>query len=102
MGSHWSREVQVDVVGVNWAEKAILLGECKWGAGAVGRNVVRELIETKTPKVLKELPKQGEGWHVHYAFFARAGFTDAAQAEARSAGALLVALERLDVDLASV
>ncbi len=49
VGDHWSREVQVDVVGINWAEKAILLGECKWGAGVLGRDVVRELIEGKTP-----------------------------------------------------
>jgi hypothetical protein len=60
--------------------------------------VIRELVETKTPKVLKELP-DGEGWKVHYAFFARAGFTDAAHTEAEALGALLVDLERLDADL---
>ena len=64
----------------------------------MGRGVIRELIETKTPKVLKELP-DGEGWKVHYAFFARAGFTDAARAEAGSLEASLVDLERLDVGL---
>ncbi len=45
---------------------------------------------------------QGEdkkGWHVHYVFFARAGFTDAARAEAESLEASLVDLERLDTDL---
>ena len=98
VGSHWSREVQVDVVAVDWREREILLGECKWGADKVRRSVIRELVETKTPKVLKELP-DGEGWKVHYAFFARAGFTDAARAEAEALGALLVDLERLDADL---
>ncbi len=102
VGSHWSRRVQVDVVAVNWTDHEILLGEAKWGTGTVSRSVVRDLIETKTAKVLKDLPKQGEGWRVHYAFFARAGFTAAAQTEAESAQAHLVALERLDVDLASV
>jgi hypothetical protein len=77
-GSHWSREAQVDVVGVHWAEKAILLGECK------------------TPQVLKALPDEGQGWAVHYAFFARAGFTDAARQEAKSHSALLVDLNDLD------
>jgi hypothetical protein len=96
VGSHWSRDAQVDVVGVNWAEKAILLGECKWGAGAVGQNVVRELVEGKTPRVLKVLPDEGEGWIVHYAFFARAGFTDAARQEAKPQGALLVDLSDLN------
>lgn len=40
-----------------------------------------------------------KGWTVHYAFFARAGFTDAARTEAESVGAQLVDLERLDADL---
>jgi len=102
VGAHWGGGVQVDVVAINWREKALLLGEAKWGTDAVGRDVVRELIENKAPKVLKALPDAGEGWTVHYAFFARAGFTDAACAEAESVGAQLVGLERLDADLASV
>ena len=92
VGSHWSKDVQVDVVALNWREQAILLGECKWGVKAVGRSVVRELVE----KAQRVIP--GEGWHVHYVFFARAGFTDAARAEAEALGALLVDLERLDAD----
>ena len=64
----------------------------------VRQSVIRELVETKTPKILRELP-DGEGWKVHYAFFARAGFTDAARAEAEAVGTLLVDLERLDADL---
>ena len=74
----------------------------QWGTDTVSRSVIRDLIETTTPKVLKDLPKQGEGWWVHYAFFARAGFTVAAQAAAESVGAHLVNLEKLDTDLASV
>ena len=60
VGSHWSRDVQVDVVGVNWHTKTILLGECKWGTDRVARDVVTELIETKAPKVLALLPDEGE------------------------------------------
>ena len=99
VGSHWSRQVQVDVVAINWAERAILLGECKWGGSAVGRSVIRELIAAKTPRVLADLPGTRENWQVHYTFFARAGFTAAARAEAGSAGATLVDLETLDADL---
>jgi AAA+ ATPase superfamily predicted ATPase len=99
VGSHWSRGVQVDVVAVNWPERKILLGDCKWGERVVGRNVVRDLIESKTPKVLVQLPNKGAGWQVHGAFFARTRFTDAARAEAESVGAMLVDLERLDADL---
>jgi len=99
VGSHWSRDVQVDVAGINWSERAILLGECKWGAEAVDRATVRDLIETKAPKVLKGLPAEGVGWHVHYALFARGDFTDAARAEAELVGAKLVSVEMLDQDL---
>ena len=70
-----------------------LLGECKWGVDAVGRSVIRELVE-KSPQVVPE-----DDWQVHYVFFARAGFTDAARAEAEAVGAQLVDLETLDVDL---
>ena len=93
VGSHWSTSVQIDVVGVNWHDKTILVGECKWGVRAVGRAVIRNLID-KTPEVIP-----GEGWQVYYAYFARAGFTDAAREEAQKVNGLLVDLETLDRDL---
>ncbi|HUV89627.1 MAG TPA: ATP-binding protein [Anaerolineae bacterium] len=98
VGSHWAADVQVDVVALNWRERAVLLGECKWGTHPVGRDVVRELIEVKTPQVLAELPEGGAGWRAYHAFFARAGFTEAARAQA--ADARLVDLATLDADLA--
>ncbi len=99
IGAHWAADVQVDVVAINWQEKALLLGEAKWGLDTVRRSVIRELIENKTPKVLKSLPDAGAGWTVHYAFFARIGFTDAARQEAAIHDALLVDLATLDKDL---
>jgi len=99
VGSHWSRAVQVDVVGINWAERALLLGECKWGIGNVDRAVIREMLENKTPKVLRDLPEEGAGWRVHHVFFARAGFTDAARTDAEAVDAILVDLATLDQDL---
>ncbi len=93
VGGHWAPDAQVDVVALNWREKAILLGECRWGVDAVGRSVIRELVD-KSPKVVP-----GDSWQVHYVFFARAGFTDAACAEAETVGAQLVDLEALDADL---
>jgi AAA+ ATPase superfamily predicted ATPase len=93
VGSHWAPDAQVDVVAINWREQAILLGECKWGVKAVGRSVIQELVE-KAPRVVP-----GDGWRVHHAFFARAGFTDAARAEAEALEASLVDLETLDTDL---
>lgn len=99
VGSHWGGDVQIDVVAINWREKAILLGEAKWQLDAVGRSVIRELIEEKTPKLLRCLPDDGEPWQVYYAFFARGAFTEAARELARTHHAILVGLSQLDQDL---
>jgi AAA+ ATPase superfamily predicted ATPase len=99
VGSHWSKRVQIDVVGVNWSERQILLGECKWGGQVVNRQVVRELIEQKTPRLKNDLPDMGQGWQVHYAFFSRAGFTVSALKELRAQNGLAVDLPKLDNDL---
>jgi hypothetical protein len=60
---------------------------------AVGHRIVRELID-KTDRVVP-----GADWQVHYAFFARAGFTEAALAEADRIDAQFIDLARLDHDL---
>jgi len=58
------------------------------------------LRDNKTSTSSGQTPReQGEEWQVHYAFFARAGFTDVARAEAGAMGVLLVDLEKLDVGL---
>jgi len=93
IGRHWAKDVEIDVVAINWRERQILLGECKWGGEAVNRKVITHLITDRTPHVLAKL--DGD-WQVHYAFFARSGFTDAALATGRARGALMVDLEMLD------
>jgi AAA+ ATPase superfamily predicted ATPase len=97
VGAHWGKGVQVDVAAINWRERKLLIGECKWGTHAVGRDVIRELIERKTPLVQAALPEGGNQWDIHHVFFARAGFTEAAQAKAREA--MFVDLARLDEGL---
>jgi hypothetical protein len=96
VGAHWSRKVQVDVVAANWRDKQLLLGEAKWQTDRVGRRLLRELVEDKSPRVLATLPDEGKGWDVHYAFFARAGFTEAAGAFAGEHAMRLVDLIELD------
>jgi len=100
IGSFWSRQAQdfgelsraVDVIAISWRTKHALLGECKWGTEDVGRGVIRALV-AKADKVLPD----GE-WTIHFLFFARRGFTAAAQAEAKSVGASLVTLEQMERD----
>lgn len=96
IGSHWSQDVQIDVVAISWRDKAISLGECKWYVNTVGPGVVRGLI-AKTAAVLP-----APDWHVDYLLFSRAGFTAAAIAEAKSVNARLVDFAQLDNDLATM
>jgi AAA+ ATPase superfamily predicted ATPase len=95
VGSHWSTDAQIDIVAINWETKAILLGESKWGEGRVGRKVIRDLVD-KTEAVV---PDKGSGWQVHYAFFAREGYTDAAVQEAGKIAATLLTLNEMEPGL---
>jgi AAA+ ATPase superfamily predicted ATPase len=99
IGSHWSKEVQADVVAINWRSRDILLGECKWGTEALSRSLVRDLIENKAGRVLGSLPDEGRDWTPHYVIFARAGLTEAAQAYAANYHTACVDLARLDREL---
>jgi AAA+ ATPase superfamily predicted ATPase len=102
IGGHWDRKVQVDVVAINWHTHDILLGECKWGEGAVNRQVALDLIERKTVHTLQALPNDGDGWTVHYALFARTRFTEAAAEEIVNKGGFLVDLSELAAVLKQV
>lgn len=96
VGSHWSATAQVDVIAINWRERAILLGECKWITEPVGVPIIRELVGKSAAVV------PGPGWQVHYAFFARSGFSAAAVVEANTIGAQLIDLATLDHDLTNL
>lgn len=99
VGSHWDRRVQVDVVAINWRQKQVLLGECKWGNEPVGRNVIIELVTQKAPRLRQVLPEDGRDWQVSFACFARSGFTDAAMTESQAHGLRLVDLDTLEQGL---
>jgi AAA+ ATPase superfamily predicted ATPase len=107
VGSAWTRDAQVDVVGINRMDKTIVLGECKWQARAPGRAVLQDLI-VKTSEVV---PKKGQ-WRVFYLGFSRSGWTAAAHAFAEelaaakpaqdnwtTAGMQLLNLKHVDNDL---
>jgi AAA+ ATPase superfamily predicted ATPase len=96
VGAHWSANVQVDVAAINWRERRLLLGECKWGTEPIGRTIIRELLDEKTPKVRTALPNDGSDWTIDYVFFARSGFTEPARADAQAVNAMLIDLLGLD------
>jgi AAA+ ATPase superfamily predicted ATPase len=73
IGSIWNKEAQIDVAGVNFMEKTLVLGECKWNNHPTGTDVLKSLI-AKTDKVL---PREGH-WHIYYLGFSRCGWKQSA------------------------
>jgi uncharacterized protein len=108
VGSIWNREAQIDVAGVNFMDKTLILGECKWDRHPKDVGTLEKLID-KTDKVL---PKDGL-WKVFYLGFARRGWTsnaiEFARGEAKkaqgkrwqSAGMMLRNLDQIDDELAA-
>lgn len=92
VGSHWGRGIQIDVAAINWAEQWLLLGECKWGIDRINAQTVKEFEE----KTLRFIVKEFHDWNVYKLFFARGGFTDAAQTEAKRIGIELIGLREIE------
>ena len=57
VGSHWTKEAQFDVAAVNWRDRILLLGECKWSTDPVRRPVILNLFE----KAQKTIPGRDSG-----------------------------------------
>ena len=95
VGSHWSRLTRVDVVGVKWDTKEVLLAACHWEKHAVPLQQIKQLIR-KGSRVRPDLPNNGSGWTIRFALFSRSGLSpEAAEAFKRENG-IVVALEQLD------
>jgi AAA+ ATPase superfamily predicted ATPase len=69
VGRIWNREHEVDVAAINRADRAVLLGECKWTTRKMGPDELAELERKgEAMKRLKDYKK-------HYALFSKSGFT---------------------------
>ncbi|MEJ2601378.1 MAG: ATP-binding protein [Anaerolineales bacterium] len=108
VGRDWSRNHQVDVVGVNRMNGHLVLGECKWENKPTEVNALRGLVEKRAKYVI---PKERK-WQVYFMGFSRKGFSEEAAAYAnevnrnplsgknwRSVGMRLIDLEQVDKDL---
>ena len=100
VGSHWSQRkgqsIQLDVVAVSPRRKQLFIGEAKWGAGKVHRDVWTDLL-ARSQKVIPQY--LDEGWTVRYGLFARDGFTDAVEQAAQVSEGVLVDLPQLEAGL---
>jgi len=108
VGSAWNASAQVDVAAINYDEKVLILGECKWTATPNEKQAISNLLEDRTSKIV---PKEGK-WGVFILGFSRAGWTAGATAYQKqvnghpvkgtnwaSVGMRLVELDELDRDL---
>jgi AAA+ ATPase superfamily predicted ATPase len=73
VGSAWNRQAQVDVVGINWMQKTIILGECKWTLTPMECPVLTALVE----KANQIIPSEGN-WRVFFLGFSRSGWSSGA------------------------
>jgi uncharacterized protein len=85
IGAWWNKDAEIDVVAINQADNALLLGECKWWIHPVGINVLNDLkqkaeLVTQTDRPLK----------VTYFLFSRSGFTPDLQVLANREKVLLI------------
>ena len=70
VGRWWTKDAEIDVVGINEDDNAILFAEAKWTEKPVGVNILNEL-KTKAEKVQWGNSKTSR----HFALFSRKGFT---------------------------
>lgn len=76
VGRWWYGEEEIDIVGLNPRENAILLAECKWTAQPVGVSLAESLLE-KSESVRWRNGDRRE----QFALFSKSGFTDAVREE---------------------
>ncbi len=84
VGRWWDDQGEIDIVGLNEAENAILFGEVKWSPKPLGTNILQEL---KAKAVRLEWGRKGR--QEAFALFGRKGFTPEMRKAAREGGILL-------------
>ena len=90
IGAWWERDMEIDVLALNRTEGQALVGECKWSVNPIGINILDELKQ----KALR-LNKEDTILNIHYALFARAGFTPELKRRAKEDGVLLFTVEQM-------
>ena len=100
VGSDWKgAHYQADVVAVDWRQANVLIGEAKWGDRLVERADYVKLKE-RAEKVTARMPLDPKKkWKVHYALFARRGFTPDLLAAAKAERTRLVTFDQIVEDL---
>lgn len=89
VGAYWDDRVEIDVVAASPGERAILWGEAKYTSAPVGEEILDDL------RARAQALAAPDGWHTHYALFARSGFTAGLQVRAARERVILADLEQV-------
>ncbi len=69
VGRAWDPRVEIDVFAVNWKERSVIAGECKWRRAKIGASELASLQD----RCLRL--KRIQGFKVQYALFSKGGFS---------------------------
>lgn len=87
IGSYWDKETQIDIMGVNHHDQAMILGEAKWTNQKMGIEVLNHL-EEKAKRLMKQ-----NGYYYRLALFSRSGFTEKLAESAKKKNVLLATIK---------
>ncbi len=88
IGAWWNNEEEIDLVAMS--KDAILVGECKWTNRPVGVNILDDLKRKTHLLIQSDQGMRSARPQVHYALFARSGFTPGLETTAGAEGVLLI------------
>ena len=69
VGRAWNRHAEIDVVAINWHDRSVLFGECKWTRKKINRATYESLRQRAA-----KLDRLKDFRH-YYALFSKSGFT---------------------------
>ncbi|MDO8515450.1 MAG: ATP-binding protein [bacterium] len=85
LGRWWDKDTEIDLVGINKADNAILFAETKWNNRPVGTDVLG-LLKKKAESVLWGDKNRKE----YFALISKSGFTDELLNQAKDEGVVLI------------
>lgn len=87
VGRWWSKDAEIDIVGLNEDDNTILFGEVKWSINKIGMDILADLKRKAVLVEWGQMPRKE-----YYALFSRSGFTQELAQAATNEGVLLCAL----------
>ena len=92
VGRAFNRKAEIDIVGIDWGSRSVLLGECKWRKSKTGTEELDSL--SARARKLDRL----DSFQKHYILFSKSGFTQKMQERAQEENVVLVEGAEFAVD----